>query len=73
MPLDASTFEYMKPTDTQLHQMATMRQAFRDCAASVDLLVPDGPDKTYLVRKLRECAMWANVALTRQPDGSPRQ
>ena len=24
------------------------------------------------LRKLREVAMWANVAITRQPDGAPR-
>jgi hypothetical protein len=38
----------------------------------LDAFVPEGPDKTYLMRKLREVAMWANVAVTRQPDGTPR-
>ncbi len=36
-------------------------------------IVPEGPDRTYLLRQLREVAMWVNVAITRNPDGSPRQ
>jgi hypothetical protein len=28
---------------------------------------------TYILRKLREVGMWANVSITRNPDGSPRQ
>lgn len=34
--------------------------------------MPDGPDKTFVIRNHRSNAMWANVAITRQPDGSPR-
>jgi hypothetical protein len=67
-----STFEYLKPTDDQLQVMANVRAEFRMFVESVDHALPDGPDKTYILRKLRECAMWANVAITRQPDGSPR-
>ena len=67
-----STFEYLRPTDEQMELMAKAREVFAVCAASVEKVVPDGPDKTYLLRKLRECAMWANVAITRNPDGSPR-
>ena len=67
-----STFDYLKPTDQQLEAMALMRAAFRELAASVDDYVPEGPDRTYILRKLRECAMWANVAITRNADGSPR-
>jgi hypothetical protein len=67
-----STFEHLKPTDTQLEAMARMRAAFLELSTSVDDYVPEGPDRTYLQRKLRECGMWANVAITRNPDGSPR-
>jgi hypothetical protein len=34
--------------------------------------VPDGPDKTYILRKLREVSMWVNVAITRFSDGAAR-
>lgn len=67
-----STFEYLKPTDQQLYNMANIRTAFAALAVEVDAQVPEGSDKTYLLRKIRECAMWANVAITRNPDGSPR-
>jgi hypothetical protein len=52
--------------------MNIVRAKFMELAFGIDGFIPDGPDKTYLVRKLRECAMWANIAITRQPDGSPR-
>ena len=67
-----STFQYLKPTDSQLDEMQTIREAGTAYAKVLQEIVPDGPDKTYLLRKLREVAMWANVAITRQPDGSPR-
>lgn len=67
-----STYEYLKPTDTQLDQMQAAREASRVYAEVLDACIPDGPDKTYLIRKHREVAMWANIAITRNPDGSPR-
>lgn len=67
-----TTFEHLTPTAHQMETMDLLRQRFALLAADVIALVPVGPDKTYLLRKLRECAMWANVAITRQPDGSPR-
>jgi hypothetical protein len=73
MSLDTSTFEYLKPTDEQMQQMASARRAFTECAERVGEVVPAGPDKTYLLRKLRECGMWANVAITREADGRPRE
>ena len=72
MSLHPSTFEYLKPTDMQIAQMSFCRNAVADCAAILSSHVPDGPDKTYLLRKLREVGMWANVAITRLPDGTPR-
>lgn len=67
-----STFDYLKPTDEQANAMADARGAARAYAEALGALLPDGPDKTYALRKLREVAMWANIAITRQPDGSPR-
>jgi hypothetical protein len=72
MALHPSTFEYLKPTDAQAEAMAKARVSFARCAGELEALLPEGPDKTYLLRKLRECAIWANVAITRHPDGSPR-
>lgn len=67
-----STFEYLKPTDEQIVIMNEFRAATSLYARTVEALIPDGPDKTYMLRKVREVGMWGNVAITRQPDGSPR-
>jgi hypothetical protein len=66
------TFEYLKPTEAQILAMGDARAAAHGYARAIEALVPDGPDKTYLLRKFREVAMWANIAITRNPDGSPR-
>ena len=68
----SSAFEYLKPTDAQLESMSRVRAAFADLNGVLAGELPPGPDAMYLVRKLRECAMWANVSITRHPDGSPR-
>lgn len=67
-----SLFEYLKPTDTQIETMAVVRKAGADYLAVLEANLLPGPDTTYLVRKLREVGMWANIAITRNPDGSPR-
>lgn len=67
-----STYEYLKPTVLQIEQMAKMREAAKVYGEALDMLLPDGPDKTYIIRAHRSNAMWANVAITRLPDGTPR-
>lgn len=63
MSFHPSTFEYLKPTDAQIEQMATVRALFREFVADIDKHLPDGPDKTYVMRQLRDSAMWANITL----------
>ena len=72
MALHESTFEYLKPTDGQIETMAKARAATKAYAEALDAILPDGPDKTYALRKVREIGMWANVAVTREADGTPR-
>lgn len=67
-----STFEYLKPTDAQIETMAKVRAAAKAYNDVLDELLPDGPDKTFVIRNHRSNAMWANVAITRLPDGTPR-
>lgn len=71
--LHPSTFEYLKPTDHQLKIMAELRAAAAEYAAVLDALLPDGPDKSFALRAHRSNAMWANVAVTRHADGTPRE
>ncbi len=72
MSLNPSTFDYLKPTEAQMVDMARSRSIFARAAVSLDGLLPDGPDKTYVLRQLRTIAMWAVVSISRNPDGSPR-
>ena len=67
-----STYEYLKPTDEQVAQMARVRAAAKAYSDVLEAELPDGPDKTFVIRAHRSNAMWANVAITRQPDGAPR-
>jgi hypothetical protein len=70
--LDPTTFDYLQPTDAQKSQMFTVREAAKAFSAVLEATLPDGPDKTFVLRNHRTTAMWANVAITRQPDGAPR-
>lgn len=72
MALNPSAFEYLKPTDQQVQMMSIIRGATLNYALCLENVLPDGPDKTYALRKVREIGMWANVATTREADGTPR-
>ena len=72
MPLYHNTFDYLKPTDEQILKMAKLRAAAKAYADTLDANLPDGPDKTYILRAHRQNAMWCNVAVTREADGTPR-
>ena len=67
-----STYEYLKPTDEQMARMHRVREAAKAFADALESELPDGPDKTFVIRSHRTTCMWANAAVTRQPDGSPR-
>lgn len=70
--LHESTFGYLKPTEGQQNLMTDLREASRVYANILDEALPDGADKTYILRRVRETAMWVNVSVTREADGTPR-
>ncbi len=72
MSLHESTFGFLQPTEEQKDRLVIVRSAAADYAQTLERELPDGPDKTYILRSLRTLAMWANVAITREPDGTPR-
>ena len=72
MAMHESTYQYLTPTADQIECMAKVRSAAKAYGDALDALLPDGPDKTFIVRAHRSNAMWANVAITRLPDGTPR-
>ncbi len=67
-----STYGYLKPTDEQMELMSKVREAAAVYGKALEDLLPEGPDKTFVIRGHRSNAMWANVAITRLPDGTPR-
>lgn len=67
-----TTYEYLKPTEAQIENMARVRAAAKTYGEILEKELPDGPDKTFIIRAHRSNAMWANVSITRLPDGSPR-
>lgn len=71
--MNPTTFEYLEPTAHQKETMSKVRGAFAVLAAEVDDAIPPGVDKDYVMRLLRDAAMWSNVAITRRSDGTPRQ
>jgi hypothetical protein len=73
MSLHPSTFEYLRPTEAQMADMAVLRAAAKVYAEVLDQILPEGPDKTFVLRAHRSNAMWANVAVTRAPDGTPHE
>jgi hypothetical protein len=73
MTLHPGTFDYLKPTEAQLEVMNEIRATNEGYARILERLLPDGPDKTFILRAFRTIAMWTMVAITRQADGSPRQ
>lgn len=72
MSLHPSTFEYLQPTERQIKVMRDLRVAAKQYCDLLEDLLPDSPDKTFIIRAHRANAMWANVAITRLPDGTPR-
>lgn len=70
--MHSSTYDYLKPTDEQIAKLAEARKAAKVYGEALERILPDGPDKTYVIRAHRSNAMWANVAITRLPDGTPR-
>jgi hypothetical protein len=72
MSLHDTTFLYLKSTDEQMKTMDTVRVGYKQLAGMLEHLLPDGPDKTDVLRLLRTAAMWSNVAITRFHDGTPR-
>lgn len=70
--MNNTMFDYLKPTDAQIEQMKVVREAAKAYAEVLVNNLPDGADKTWCLRNHRTTAMWANVAITRTDDGTPR-
>lgn len=66
-------FAYHPATEDTAPRHSAIRDAFSEFVEAVFELVPDGPEKTLVLRKLQEAQMYANlaVALTAPADRGP--
>lgn len=72
MRLHASTFDYLSPTDSQKERLARLRTAAKVYADVLAVEIPAGPGRNDVLNRVREVAMWANVAALRKSNGAPR-
>jgi hypothetical protein len=70
--MHASTYDYLKPTDEQIEKMNRLRKAAKEYGDILEKELPEGPDKTFIIRNHRQNAMWVNTCIVRLPDGTPR-
>lgn len=56
-------FTYHAPTPDQIERYQALRDAAKELAYLIVALVPDGPDKSAAIRKLRETVMTANAGI----------
>lgn len=54
--MHSSTYEYLKPTDDQVEAMAKVRSAAKAYGDALEAILPDGPDKTFVIRNHRSNA-----------------
>jgi hypothetical protein len=71
--MNPQTYETVPVRDhAALARMQRLRAAAAAYGAVLEEVLPEGPDKTFTIRQHRTTAMWAIVAVTRLPDGTPR-
>lgn len=51
---------------TQTMKMMKVEAAFRECAEQVLDLVPEGSDRTYIMRQLLQAKFWASQAISHE-------
>ena len=72
MPMHETTFEYLKPSDAQIATMGELRQAFAELVQHIEDRIPESRYRSLAITELESAAMWANKAITRQGNGTPR-
>jgi len=59
-------FTYHPPTENQVLRFQTLREDAADFARVLDMVCPEGREKTLAMTKLEEVVMWANAAVARE-------
>lgn len=63
LPEALDQFAYHPATEDTAPRHSRIRDAFSEFVEEVWGLVPDGPEKTLVLRKLQEAQMFANLAI----------
>lgn len=61
-----SWFTYHSPSPGQQVSYVRLREEAKSLAFTIAEIVPEGPDQSAAIRKLRECVMTANAAIACQ-------
>jgi hypothetical protein len=66
-------FVYHPATPDTAHRHAAVREELVNTVRRLWTVVPDGPEKTLMIRDLQKAGMWANcaIALTAPADTGP--
>lgn len=73
MKYDSSVFlTNASPAPGQIEAMKILNKAAKDYADVILELLEDGADRDYIIRRIREIAMWCNVCVLKHDDGADR-
>lgn len=53
-------YAYHKPSDAGLSRIRVLRRAFSDMKRVIERNVPDSPERSLALSRLKESSMWAN-------------
>ena len=63
----------MQLSDDKQVELQALQEAAHEYASRVLELVPDGADKSYILRKFHEVTMWVQVAVSREMHADKRE
>jgi hypothetical protein len=64
-------FTYHPPQPGQQERYVVLREGGQRMAEMILMAVPEGPEQSIALRKLRECVMWSNAGIALEQ--SPRE
>jgi hypothetical protein len=70
--MHAETFNPVTVTPAQAEKHKRLSAAAWAYLDAIEADVPEGPDRTFILRNHRTTALWAAEAVMKLPDGTPR-
>ena len=61
-----NAFRYHRPPAEAQEQMKELRQQFLELAKEINVLVPEGREKSLALTNLEQAQFWSNAGITRQ-------